>query len=140
MSMPIEKPKLRQKLGRWWRMFFKGVVLLHRIERDFDTNGYKIITEETTLGELPVEAVKVLGKKNEFAIDSVNVKHDYNQNDYGFSAIDLNLWLESNTINDALALKWDGLQGLLDKKKLSAVLIVGVIALIVIYVLMAGAS
>lgn len=77
-------------------------------------------------------------KKNEYAIDMINIKHDYNQNDYGFSAIDLNLWLESNTINDALALKWNGLEGLLDKRKLSMILIIGVIAVIVVYVLMAG--
>lgn len=136
--MPLERPRFRQKLGRWYRMFFKGVVLLHRIERDFDTNGYKITTEETTLSELPLEAVRVVGKKNEFAIDEINIRHEFNQNDYGFSAIDLNLWLESNTINDALALKWNGLEGLLDKRKLSMILIIGVIAVIVVYVLMAG--
>lgn len=136
--MPLERPRFRQKLGRWYRMFFKGVVLLHRIERDFDTNGYKITTEETTRAELPLEALQVVGKKNEYAIDMINIKHDYNQNDYGFSAIDLNLWLESNTINDALALKWNGLEGLLDKRKLSMILIIGVIAVIVVYVLMAG--
>lgn len=138
--MPLEKPKLRQRLGRAYRMFFKGVVLLHRIERDFDTQGYRITTEETTRAELPLEAVQVSGKKNEYAIDMIGTKHAYNQNDYGFSAIDLNLWLESNTINDALALKWDGLQGLMDKKKLSMILIVGVIAVIVMYVFMSGMS
>lgn len=24
--MPLERPRFRQKLGRWYRMFFKGVV------------------------------------------------------------------------------------------------------------------
>lgn len=138
--MPLEKPKLTQRLGRWWRLNFKGVVLLKHIQRDEDTGGYKIVIEETTRKELPVEAVKIDGTHNEFAIDEVGVEKHYNASDYGFSAIDLNLWLESNAINDALALKWDGLQGLLDKKKLSVALIVGVIAIAVVYVVMSGMS
>ena len=121
-------------------MTFKNVVLLKHIQRDEETGGYKIVVEETTRRELPVEAVRIDGKHNEFAIDEVGVEKHYNASDYGFSAIDLNLWLESNAINDALALKWDGLQGLLDKKKLSAALIVGVIAVIVVYVVMSGMS
>ena len=98
------------------------------------------MVEETTRKELPIEAVRIEGTHNQFAIDEVGVEKHYNSADYGFSAIDLNLWLESNAINDALALKWDGLQGLLDKKKLSVVLIVGIIALVVVYVMMSGVS
>lgn len=121
-------------------MTFKNVVLLKRIQRDEETGGYKIVIEETTRKELPIEAVKIDGTHNEFGIDEVGVEKHYNTSDYGFSAIDLNLWLESNAINDALALKWDGLQGLLDKKKLSVALIVGVIAIAVVYVVMSGMS
>ena len=136
--MPIEKPKLRQRIGRGLRMFFLGKVLLKRIQRDPDTGGYRIVTEETTRKELPIEAVHITGTSNQFAIDEIGIKHPYNVIDNGFTAIDLNLWLESNVINDALALKWDGLQGL-DAKKVSMMAIVGIVAVIIIYIFMAGA-
>ena len=126
-----------QKIGRWVRVNLLGKVLLKRIQRDEETGGYKIIIEETTRPELPVEAVHITGTSNQFAIDEIAVKHPYNTNDNGFSAIDLNLWLESNVINDALALKWEGLQGL-DAKKMSIMLIIGVVAVILVYVIMAG--
>lgn len=119
-------------------MFFLGKVLLKRIQRDPDTGGYRIVTEETTRRELPIEAVHITGKSNQFAIDEIGIKHPYNVIDNGFTAIDLNLWLESNVINDALALKWDGLQGL-DAKKVSIMAIVGIVAVIIIYIFMAGA-
>ena len=118
-------------------MTFMGKVLLKRIQRDEVTGGYKITIEETTREELPVEAVHITGYSNQFAIDEIRVRHGYNVQDNGFSAIELNLWLESNVINDALALKWDGLQGL-DAKKMSMMLIIGVVAVIVVYMIMAG--
>lgn len=136
--MPIEKPKITQRIGRFLRMFFLGKVLLKRIQRDPETGGYKIVIEETTRKELPIEAVHITGTSNQFAIDEIGVKHPYNVIDNGFSAIDLNLWLESNVINDALALKWDGLQGL-DAKKVSMMAIVGVVAVIIVYIFMSGA-
>lgn len=136
--MPLEKPKITQRIGRFLRMFFLGKVLLKHIQRDPDTGGYKIIIEETTRRELPIEAVHITGTSNQFAIDEIGVKHPYNVIDNGFSAIDLNLWLESNVINDALALKWDGLQGL-DAKKVSVMAIIGVVAVIIIYIFMSGA-
>ena len=136
-SMPLEKPTLRMKIGRLLRMWFKGHVLLRRIQRDEETGGYRIITEETTREELPIEAVHITGKSNEYAIDEIKVIHPFNVDNNGFTAIDLNLWLESNLINDALSLKWDGLKGL-DAKKLSIMLIVGIVAVFVVYVFMAG--
>lgn len=135
--MPIEKPTLMQRIGRWVRVNLLGKVLLKRIQRDEVTGGYKIVIEETVRSELPVEAVHITGTSNQFAIDEIGTKHPFNTVDNGFTAIDLNLWLESNTINDALALKWDGLQGL-DTKKISIMLIVGVVAVILVYVIMAG--
>ena len=119
------------------RMTFRGHVLLKRIQRDPETGGYRIVTEETTREELPIEAVHITGKSNQFAIDEIKVIHPFNTDNNGFTAIDLNLWLESNLINDALALKWDGLKGL-DAKKISLMLVIGVVAVIVVYVVMQG--
>lgn len=118
-------------------MTFLGHVLLKRIQRDPETGGYRIVTEETTREELPIEAVHITGKSNQYAIDEIKVIHPFNTDNNGFTAIDLNLWLESNLINDALALKWDGLKGL-DAKKISLMLVIGVVAVIVVYVVMQG--
>ena len=135
--MPIEKPTFRMKLGRLFRMWFKGHVLLRRIQRDEETGGYRIVTEETTREELPIEAVHITGKSNEYAIDEIKVIHPFNTENNGFTAIDLNLWLESNLINDALSLKWDGLKGL-DTKKISIMLIVGIVVVIAVYIFISG--
>lgn len=135
--MPIEKPTFWMKFKRMLRMTFRGHVLLKRIQRDPETGGYRIVTEETTREELPIEAVHITGKSNQYAIDEIKVIHPFNTDNNGFTAIDLNLWLESNLINDALALKWDGLKGL-DAKKISLMLVIGVVAVIVVYVVMQG--
>ena len=123
------------RFKRMLRMTFRGHVLLKRIQRDPETGGYRIVTEETTREELPIEAVHITGQSNQFAIDEIKVIHPFNTDNNGFTAIDLNLWLESNLINDALALKWDGLKGL-DAKKISLMLVIGVVAVIVVYVVM----
>lgn len=133
--MPIERPTFWMKFKRMLRMTFLGHVLLKRIQRDPETGGYRIVTEETTREELPIEAVHITGKSNQYAIDEIKVIHPFNTDNNGFTAIDLNLWLESNLINDALALKWDGLKGL-DAKKISLMLVIGVVAVIVVYVIM----
>lgn len=133
--MPIERPTFWMKFKRMLRMVFLGHVLLRRIQRDPETGGYRIVTEETTREELPIEAVHITGKSNQFAIDEIKMIHPFNTDNNGFTAIDLNLWLESNLINDALALKWDGLKGL-DAKKISFMLVIGVVAVIVVYVIM----
>jgi hypothetical protein len=135
--MPIEKPTFWMRFKRMLRMTFRGHVLLKRIQRDPETGGYRIVTEETTREELPIEAVHITGKSNQYAIDEIKVIHPFNTDNNGFTAIDLNLWLESNLINDALALKWDGLKGL-DAKKISLMLVIGVVAVIVVYVVMQG--
>ena len=77
------------------------------------------------------------GKSNEYAIDEIRVVHPFNTENNGFTAIDLNLWLESNLINDALSLKWDGLKGL-DTKKISIMLVVGIVVVIAVYIFISG--
>lgn len=136
--MGIEKPTFFEKLGRFWRVHLLGKnVLLKTISMDPETGGYRIDITETTLSELPVEAVHQTGDKTSWVIDTVKTKRPYNNQENGFSAIDLNLWLESNEINDALALKWNGLQGLNSRKM--GIVIAGVVILaVVLYVIMGG--
>ena len=135
--MPIERPTLWMKVKRFFRMTFKGHVLLKRIQEDPETGGYKIIIEETTREELPIEAVHISGKSNQFAIDEIGLKHPYNVAEGGFTAIDLSLWLDSNVMNEVLSLKWDGLQGL-DAKKVGfgAAILIGIV--IIVWVFMGG--
>lgn len=135
--MPIQKVPFKMKLGRFWRTFFKGYVLLHRLQRDPETGGYKIVTEETLKEDLPIEAVHQTGKKGHYWIDEIRVIHPYNDDDNGFTAIDLNLWMESSAFDDAMAMKGTGLNGL-DSKKTVMWAVVAIVAVIVIYVVMQG--
>ena len=136
--MGLEKPTFMEKLGRLWRVHILGKnVLLKTISTDPETGGYRIDIVETTKKELPVEAVHQTGDKTSWVIDKVKIKRAYNHSENGFSAIDLNLWLESNVINDALALKWNGLQGL-NPRKMGIIIAGLVIGAIVIYVIMGG--
>lgn len=127
------------KLGRFWRFYFKGIVLLHRLKRDPETGGYMIVTEEITKEELPIEAVHQTGKKGHYWVDEIKVIHPYNTDDNGFTAIDLNLWMESSAYDEAMAMKGTGLAGL-DSKKTVVWAVVGVVAVIVVYVLMQAMS
>lgn len=133
--MPLQKVPFRMKLGRFWRIYFKGNVLLHRLKRDPKTGGYMIITEETTKEDLPIEAVHQTGKKGHYWVDEIKVVHPYNTDDNGFTAIDLNLWMESSAYDEAMAMKGTGLTGL-DTKKTVMWAVVAVVAVIVIYVVM----
>lgn len=137
--MPLQKVPFRMKLGRFWRIYFKGNVLLHRLKRDPETGGYMIITEETTKEDLPVEAVHQTGKRGNYWVDEIKVVHPYNTDDNGFTAIDLNLWMESSAYDDAMAMKGTGLTGL-DTKKTVMWAVVAVVAVIVIYVVMQAMS
>lgn len=139
--MPIQKVTFRMKLGRFWRTFFKGNVLLHRLRRDPETGGYMIVTEETTREELPIEAVHQTGRKGHYWVDEIKVIHPYNTDDNGFTAIDLNLWMESSAYDEAMAMKGTGLNGLsMDPKKMVIWAVVGIIAVIIVYVFMQGAA
>lgn len=138
--MGLEKPTLMERLGRFWRVHILGKnILLKTISLDPETGGYRIDIIETTKQELPVEAVHETGDNTSWVIDTIKVHKPYNNQENGFSAIDLNLWLESNVINDALALKWNGLKGLTSRKM--GFLIAGLVVIaIVLYVVMGGMS
>lgn len=135
--MGTQQPKLRQKLGRLWRIYVKGYVTVTTISRDPETDGYRFDTVEMLRKDVPVEAIPNTGNNHGFTIDKVGVKHPFRESENGFSAIDLNLWLESNDINDALALKWDGLSGL-EPKHILIIVGIGIAALVVWYVMSGG--
>ena len=135
--MGTQQPTFKQKLGRMYRMWFKGYVTVTTISRDEETGGYRFDTVEMLRKDVPVEAVPNTGNSHAFTIDKIGVQHPFRESENGFSAIDLNLWLESNDINDALALKWDGLSGL-ETKHILLIVGIGLAALVIFYVVKGG--
>lgn len=116
---------------------FKGYVRLTTLSRDPETGGYRMDTELVLKKDLPVEAVHNTGDRNGFTIDNIKVKYPYREDENGFTAIDLNLWLESNDINDALALKWDGLK-MVEPKHVVLIGAITIAIVVVVYVVMRG--
>ena len=135
--MGTQQPTFKEKFGRFWRTTFKGHVTVTTISRDDETGGYRFDTVDMPRKDVPVEAVPNTNNRHGFTIDRIGVKHPFRESENGFSAIDLNLWLESNDINDALALKWDGLSGL-EPKHILIIVGVGIAALVIWYVMSRG--
>ena len=136
--MGIQTPTLKQKIKRWWDTRIKGLVTLTTISRDEETGGYRMDTILMERAEIPVEAVHNTGDPYGYTIDKIAVRHPFRTDENGFTAIDLNLWLESNDINDCLAFKWEGFEKQIDSKM---ILIIGGILLagvVIWYVLKGG--
>lgn len=136
--MGLQQPTFKQKLKRFWMIYFKDYVRLTTISRDPVTNGYRFDTELVMRKDVPVEAVHNSGDKHGFTIDRIGVRHPYRYDENGFSAIDLNLWLESNEINDCLAFKWDGFGSGIESKHVIIIAGVLIAGLVVYYVLKGG--
>ena len=101
--MGLHKPTFKQKFRRWWDTRIKGKVTLTTISRDPETGGYRFDTVLTTREELPIEAVHNTGDPYGFTIDAIGVRHGFRDSENGFSAIDLNLWLETQDTLQAIA-------------------------------------
>lgn len=93
-------------------------------------------TEEYTLTEykvmrqhLPANAVHVTGHKGHYFLDLVHPKKQCDPEKC--TAIDLNLWMENNDINDALLYKYTA--GQIDNKKIITIAVIAIIAVIVIW-------
>ena len=135
--MGTQQPRFREKFKRFWRITFKGYVTVTTISRDEETGGYRFDTVDMPRKDVPIEAIPNTGNSHGFTIDKIGVHHPFRESENGFSAIDLNLWLESNDINDALALKWDGLSGL-EPKHILLLAGIGIAALVIWYVMSGG--
>lgn len=135
--MGTEQPTFKEKLKRFWMIYFKGYVRVTTISKDESTGGYRMDTEIMLRKDVPVEAVHNTGDSHGYTIDTVKVKYPYRYDEGGFSAIDLNLWLQNNDINDALALKWDGMKNI-EPKHLVIVAAIAIGALVVYYVIKGG--
>lgn len=136
--MGIQTPTFKQKFRRWWDIHFKGLVTLTTIDRDPETGGYRMDTVLMKRSEIPVEAVHNSGDPYGYTIDKIAIRHPFRTDENGFTAIDLNLWLESNDINDCLAFKWDGFSKSIDSKMLLIIAGILLAGVVVFYVIKGG--
>lgn len=77
-------------------------VVLYTLTYNEDRREYVRTESVTTFGKLPADAVHLTGEKNAYFLDAVRA----GKTPEGLTAVDLNLWLVNNDINDALATKW----------------------------------
>ena len=136
--MGLEEPTFKQRFKRFWEIYVKGYVRLTTISRDEETGGYRFDTVTMRRKDLPIEAVHNSGDRHGYTIDKIKVKHPYRYDEAGFSAIDLNLWLDSNEINDCLAFKWDGFGSSIEPKHIIIIAGVLIAAIAVYYVIVGG--
>ena len=132
--MGMSQPTFKQKFRRWWNIHQKGKVLVKTISRDEETGGYRMDIVECDRADVPTEALHDTGCAYSFTIDKIGVRWPYREDEKGFSAIDLCLWMESNDINDALAYKWNNMQFFNDKGKYILIIAVAALALVAFYV------
>ena len=77
-------------------------VVLYTLTYNEGRREYVRTESVTTFGKLPADAVHLTGEKDAYFLDAVRA----GKTPEGLTAVDLNLWLVNNDINDALATKW----------------------------------
>ncbi len=103
-----------EKFRRWQLITFDGYVKLRTLYRDDATGEF---VSETTLvkkRDLPHDAVQCTGEKNVYCHDKIKDSDWYNNNhyrnmgllEYQFTASDAALYMQSNKIDNALAVNW----------------------------------
>ena len=135
--MGVQQPTFKQKFNRFMDINFRGKVKVTTISRDNETGGYRFDTVVMDRKDVPTEALHNTGDKSQYTIDHIRKRWPYRNEESGFSAIDLCLWMESNEINDCLAYKWNGMQ-FFTNKKLWLIILIAVGVLVGFYVLKGG--
>lgn len=78
------------------------LVTLYTLAYDDARHEYIRTESRVARGRLPLDAVHLTGEKDAYMLDLVRA----GKAPEGLTAVDLNLWLLNNDINDALATKW----------------------------------
>ena len=115
-----ERMKIKRlvKSGRW--------VILRTLDFD-DAKGQYLLTESLIKKrELPERAVHCTGEDGYYCLDKIN--RTYSDHDNGFGALDGFLYMDSNKINDAMAVKWSSMSHI-DATKLGMIILVAVVAI-----------
>ena len=157
------KPRVRTKkkenagnpdpdsLSEKWRRFklvhFGGYVILKTLTRDDRKVEYTLETTLIPRSELPEDAVKVTGENNTYCLDKIKKSQWYaesraelmitqNYKQRQFNASDAALYMTTNKIDNALAVKWLSKYDEDDRKKWMVLLAaIGVIAVLVVIIL-----
>ena len=106
----------------------KDIVALKTLSYSEDQDRYILNIENIDRADIPDAAVHETGVKNSYVLDQI----DYGEIDTTFNAIDLNLYMVNNSINDALSNIWTGHSVKVDWKQLIAYGIVGIVAIAVL--------
>lgn len=123
-------PRLRTNGDKKKRERKERVVTLHTLDYDAQAGEYILTESRTTFPELPRGAVHITGRRNEYFWD----RAPHPERDGGITAADLCLYMLNNSINDALAYKWDPSQ--MDMRKVLVYGIAGIVLVCVVYAMM----
>lgn len=102
---------------------------LHILTYDDGTEEYTLTEYKVMRQHLPKNAVHVTGKKGVYFLDLVHPGCECDPEKC--TAIDLNLWMMNNDINDALLYKYTS--GQVDTKKVITIAVIAIIAIIVVW-------
>lgn len=105
-------------------------VTLYMLDFNQTTKEYVLTRETTVFSELPPGAVHVTGEKRAYFWD----RCPHREPSAGITASDLYLYMVNNSINEALAVRWD--RSPVDMKKYIVYSIVGIILVCVVWVMM----
>ena len=105
-------------------------VKLLTLDYNATTEEYILTESSTTFSELPPGAVHVTGRKRTYFWDRVRSYEPTS----GITASDLNLYMVNNSINDALAFRYDGKS--MDVRKVLIYGIAGIILVCVVFAMM----
>ncbi len=106
--------KFREKLRRLYLIHRKGYVRLRTFSRNNSTGEFHLDTTLVKRSELPKKAVVCTGEKRTYCLDLVKDSPWYIENHYKnllekesqFTAADAALYMQSNKIDNALAINW----------------------------------
>ena len=137
----VDPDSFKERLRRWYLVTFKNYVRLRTLSRNNRTGEF---IQETTLvkkKDLPHDAVQCTGERGFYCLDLIKDSDWYVRNhyknmglkEYQFTASDACLYMQSNKIDNALAVNWTERANV---DMLKIVMIVGVVLVIGLIVVM----
>ena len=136
----MDPDSLSEKFRRWKLINFEGYVKLRTLDRD--ENSGEFVSEMVLLkrSQLPKEAVQCTGEKSTYCVDKIKDSEWYigchYRNmallEYQFTASDAALYMQSNKIDNALAVNWTQSKQKDPTKMIIVMGVVLVVALVVV--------
>lgn len=101
---------------------------LYTLDYNEELERYRIGIEKVPEADVPKDAVHVTGEKGAWFLDRSKAG-DFPT---GPNAIDLNLYMVNNSINDALALQWSGMKNM-DMRRIITIGIVAIVGVCIVW-------